>query len=101
MIASGIGLVKMVPDTCFNRTVAYEGLSVACAIARDHCLISAAYNESLRILHELGLGKEISATLTNLGHPCFTQADIGINLGVNLESVIADYSQATVIAGYS
>ncbi|WP_410222859.1 CHAT domain-containing protein, partial [Limnospira platensis] len=57
----------------------------------------AAYDEAAEILRRLGLEKDLSTTLTNLGNAYRLQAEMGINPAANLDSAIAAYDEAAAI----
>ncbi|MDT9181491.1 MAG: CHAT domain-containing protein [Limnospira sp. PMC 289.06] len=57
----------------------------------------AAYDEAAAIQRRLGLEKDLSGTLNNLGNTRRTQADMGIDSAANLERTIAAYNEAAAI----
>ncbi|MEX6777065.1 CHAT domain-containing protein, partial [Limnospira fusiformis] len=57
----------------------------------------AAYDEAAHIRRRLGLDKDVSSTLTNLGNAYRTQAELGINPAANLERAIAAHDEAAGI----
>ncbi|WP_434221639.1 SAV_2336 N-terminal domain-related protein [Limnospira platensis CENA597] len=57
----------------------------------------AAYDEAAGIRRRLGLDKDLSMTLTNLGNARRTQAEMGMDPGANLQSAIAAYDEAAAI----
>ncbi|MEC4853967.1 MAG: hypothetical protein SAJ12_23545, partial [Jaaginema sp. PMC 1079.18] len=57
----------------------------------------AAYDTAAEIMRRLGLEKNLSQTLTNLGNARRTQAEMGINPAVNLDEAIAAYDTAAEI----
>ncbi|MEC4807359.1 MAG: hypothetical protein SAJ72_24265, partial [Jaaginema sp. PMC 1080.18] len=57
----------------------------------------AAYDTAAEIRRGLGLEKDLSSTLNNLGIARLTQAEMGINPAVNLDEAIAAYDTAAEI----
>ncbi len=57
----------------------------------------AAYDEAAAILRQLGLDKDLSAPLSNLGNARLTQAEMGINPAANLETAITAFDEAAAI----
>ncbi|MDT9313893.1 MAG: hypothetical protein P5701_26515, partial [Limnospira sp. Paracas R14] len=56
-----------------------------------------AYDEAAGIRRRLGLDKDLSSTLNNLGVARLTQAEMGINPAAHLESAITAYDEAAGI----
>ncbi|MDT9193333.1 CHAT domain-containing protein, partial [Limnospira sp. PMC 1245.20] len=56
-----------------------------------------AYDEAAGILRRLGLDKDLSSTLTNLGVARRTQAEMGIDPTANLERAMTAYDEAAGI----
>ena len=54
----------------------------------------SVYNKAANILRKLGLDKDLSSTLNNLGMAYQTQAELGENPSANLKDAIAVYNEA-------
>jgi len=65
--------------------------------ARNLDAAIAAYDDAAEIMRRLGLEKDLSGTLNNLGIARLTQAQMGIDPARNLDAAIAAYDEAAEI----